>query len=157
MDITKAKRMLAHGSIEELQQIRSYATQRIAELTKREREAIKEQTEASYAQAWDAIGKKAKKGMFVLVSSRIEVDILKYRVGERYSKPARRLFESGEIFRVVGIRPRLKTLWVAENDEMQLGFKPEALFKIGISNLHLFPDELRANIAKVKLCGKSAQ
>lgn len=148
MILSKAKRMLAHASIAELQEIRRYTSERIAELTRRNKASAQEQ-------AWAATGKKAKTGMFMLLSAPAGCTL--WRSENR--NPAHRkyaIFKGGEIYKVVHVQPRKKLLWVVDHAGDFWGFTPQSLAEFGNGATRLFPDELSANIAKVKLCGGGA-
>lgn len=159
MDIHKIKRDLSRCTVSELQELRRYATERIAVLKKQNRVA-------SHEQAWEAVGKHAKPGMYLLMVRGFSGRMSVWRKGisrVRVSRDGRKTtviastdhvaLSGGTVMKVDGVQPRKRVLWLESVTGDIYAFKPPELAEIGPVNIRLFPDELRANVAKVKLCG----
>lgn len=148
MILSRAKRMLAHASISDLQEIKRYVSERISELNKRKRAAL-------HDQAWEAVGKKAKPGMFLLLPTAFRgyVPVWRSESKTKLANYEQIALSGGTVLEVHHIRPRKRVLWVKNVAGDLYAFKPAELAEIGPANIHVFPDELRAHIARAKLCG----
>lgn len=157
MDTHKIKRDLSRCSIAELQELRRYATERIAVLTKRNRVA-------SHEEAWESFGKKAKTGLYLLMTQGFSGRLFVWRKegGKvKVSRNGRRSMvaeygkanlSAGTVLKISIVQPRKRILWLESDWGDIYGFKPADLAAVGPGNLHLYADELRANIARVRLC-----